>query len=143
MSVDGELQVAEKPKRMVIDWRMAAELLAQGLSIAEAARRVGCSRSHLSRRRNHDPIFRSWIDDCEFDIAPMRARKMGSLRQRLRDAIDTEVQNGNVRVILWLADRMKLVSPEDNEKPMSALNELLRSMTDQDLKEFESLKGEG
>jgi hypothetical protein len=142
MSVDGELQAAAKPKRMVIDWRKAAELLAQGLSIAEAARRVGCSRSQLSRRRNHDPIFQSWIDDCEFDIAPSRARKMGSLRQRLRDAIDAEVQNGNVRVILWLADRMKLVSPKDSKKPVSALSDLLRSMTDQDLKEFESLKDE-
>jgi hypothetical protein len=52
------------------------------------------------------------------------------------------VQNGNVRVILWLADRMKLVSPSDSEKPLSAMSELLRSMADQDLKEFESLKDE-
>ena len=142
MSVDGDLQAAAKPKRSVIDWRLAALLLAQGLTIAETARRVGCSRCQLSRRRNHDPVFQSWIEECELDMGPARSYKAGSLRQRLRDAIDAEVQNGNVRVILWLADRMKLVSPSDNEKPVSALNELLRSMTDQDLKEFESLKDE-
>lgn len=140
MSVDGELPAKAGVRRSVIDWRMAAELLARGLTVAEAARRIGCSRSQLSRRRNHDRLFRSWIEDCEVSMPPIRERKMGSLRQRLHDAIDTEVQNGNVRVILWLADRLKLISPKDKEKSTSALSDLLRSMTEQDIKEFESLK---
>ncbi|MGI9498501.1 MAG: hypothetical protein ACR2P3_00560, partial [Geminicoccaceae bacterium] len=101
---------------------------------------VGCSRSQLSRRRNHDELFRSWIESCEINLPPVRERKIGSLRQRLHDAIDAEVQGGNVRVILWLADRLKLVSPSDKEKSISALDELLHAMTDQDIKEFERLK---
>lgn len=140
MSADGEQQAKSAPRRPVVDWRMAAELLARGLSIAEAARQVGCSRSQLSRRRNHDQVFQSWIDSCEFSLPPVRERKIGSLRQRLHDAIDAEVQSGNVRVILWLADRMKLVSPADKEKSTSALDDLLHAMTDQDIEEFESLK---
>ena len=140
MSADVEQLPSGAPSRPVIDWRLAAELLARGLSVAEAARRVGCSRSRLSRRRNHDVVFRSWVEASEVSMPPMRERKMGSLRQRLHDAIDAEVQGGNVRVILWLADRLKLITPVDKEKPTSSLDDLLRSMTDQDIKEFESLK---
>ena len=140
MSADGEQQAKAMLKRPVVDWRMAAELLARGLSIAEAARQVGCARSQLSRRRNHDEVFQSWIEACEASLPSVRDRKISSLRQRLHDAIDAEVQGGNVRVILWLADRLKLVSPPDKEKSMSGLDDLLRAMTDQDIKEFESLK---
>ncbi|MEM7042445.1 MAG: helix-turn-helix domain-containing protein [Pseudomonadota bacterium] len=141
MSSDGDQQATVALKRPVIDWRMAAELLARGLSVAEAARQIGCSRSQLSRRRNHDAVFRSWIEACEINLPPVRERKISSLRQRLHDAIDTEVQSGNVRVILWLADRLKLVSPSDKEKSTTALDDLLGAMTDQDIKEFENLKG--
>lgn len=140
MSADGELQAKAMLRRPVIDWRMAAELLARGLTVAEAARQVGCSRSQLSRRRNHDEVFQSWIEACEINLPPVRERKLGSLRQRLHDAIDAEVEGGNVRVILWLADRLKLVNPTDKEKSTSALDDLLRTMTDQDIKEFERLK---
>lgn len=140
MSADGERQAKVMLTRPVIDWRMAAELLARGLSIAEAARQVGCSRSQLSRRRNHDEVFRTWIEACEIKLPPVRDRKISSLRQRLHDAIDAEVEGGNVRVILWLADRLKLVNPTDKETSNAALDDLLQTMTDQDIKEFEQLK---
>lgn len=140
MSSDSEQQAKPVLLRPVVDWRMAAELLARGLSTAEAARQVGCSRSQLSRRRNHDQVFKGWIKACETNLPPVRERRIGSLRQRLHDAIDAEVQGGNVRVILWLADRLKLVSPPDKVKSTSPLDDLLRGMTEDDLKEFESLK---
>jgi len=140
MSAEGDQTVEAVLRQPVVDWRMAAELLARGVSIAETARQVGCSRSRLSRRRNHDTVFQSWIEESEISLPPVRERKMGSLRQRLHDAIDVEVQGGNVRVILWLADRLKLVTPDDKKKPSSSLDDLLRSMTDQDIQEFESLK---
>ncbi|MDH3661882.1 MAG: hypothetical protein OEU92_17940 [Alphaproteobacteria bacterium] len=140
MSADGEQQAKRVLSRPVVDWRMAAELLARGLSVAEAARQIGCSRSQLSRRRNHDEVFQSWVAACEINLPPVRERKIGSLRQRLHDAIDAEVQSGNVRVILWLADRLKLVSPTEKEASTSGLDDLLRAMTEQDIKEFERLK---
>ena len=140
MSQNGEQPAKDVVMRRVVDWRLAAELLARGLSVAEAARQLGCSRSQLSRRRNHDDVFKSWIQASECSLPSVRDRKIGSLRQRLHDAIDAEVQSGNVRVILWLADRLKLVAPSDKGTAPSALDELLRSMTDQDVKEFESLK---
>lgn len=140
MNADGEQPAKAMLSRPVIDWRMAAELLARGLSVAETARQIGCSRSQLSRRRNHDAVFQSWIEDCQISLPPVRERKIGSLRQRLHDAIDAEVQGGNVRVILWLADRLKLVTPDKKQKSTSSLDELLRSMSEQDIREFESLK---
>lgn len=65
---------------------------------------------------------------------------MSWLRQRLHDAIDTEVQNSTMRVILWLADRMKLIGPPEETEQNAALDNLLRGLADADLREFESLK---
>jgi len=138
-SIDGK-QARSQLARSVVDWRMAAELLARGLTVAEAARQVGCSRSQLSRRRNHDEVFKTWVKTFETSLPPAGERRAGSLRERLHHAIDTEVQSGNVRVILWLADRLKLVNPPDKKPANSALDDLLRGMTEQDMKEFENLK---
>lgn len=140
MSSDGERPGKAVLTRSVVDWRAAAELLARGLTVAEAARQVGCSRSQLSRRRNHDEVFRSWVETFQSSLPPPADRRAGSLRERLHHAIDAEVQGGNVRVILWLADRLKLINPPDRTPARSGLDELLRDMTEQDLKEFESLK---
>lgn len=140
MSSNDEGLVKAKLTRTVVDWRMAAELLARGLTVAEAARQVGCSRSQLSRRRNHDEVFKSWITSFETSLPRAPERRLGSLRERLHHAIDDEVQSGNVRVILWLADRLKLVNPPEKKPQSSALDDLLRGMSEQDLKEFENLK---
>lgn len=136
MSSNGE----QPAIKAVIDWRRGAELLAQGIKVSEAAREIGCSRSQLSRRRNRDERFQAWIKAFEEAPAPQGDGSMASLRQRLEDAIDAEVRNGNVRVILWLADRMKLVSPPEKNEEKSALEDLLQGMTEADIKEFESLK---
>jgi hypothetical protein len=128
------------PVKPVVDWRVGAALLAQGATVADAARRIGCSRQQLSRRRNHDPIFQAWIAETDAVDATGGEDRMDALRRRLHDAIDAEVQNGNVRVILWLADRLKLVTPPAPAEQRSPLEDLLQGMTDEDLKEFESLK---
>ncbi|MGI9437691.1 MAG: hypothetical protein ACR2Q4_23150 [Geminicoccaceae bacterium] len=141
MSSDDERRTKSVALRPVVDWRLAATLLAQGMSVAEAARQAGCTRRQLSRRRNHDQLFQAWIMESESDPSAPSDGRLDSLRQRLHEAIDAEVQGGNVRVILWLADRLKLVNPPDKEKPASPLNDLLRAMTNADIKEFENLKG--
>lgn len=140
MSSNGERPTRAETIKPVVDWRKGAELLAQGLKISEAARQIGCSRSQLSRRRNHDQTFKDWISEFETNFSPASMQPMDKLRQRLHDAIDAEVQGGNVRVILWLADRMKLISPPEKVEQNAALDDLLRGMTESDLKEFESLK---
>ncbi len=140
MSSNGERLMKADTLKPVVDWRRGAELLAQGVKIVEAARQIGCSRSQLSRRRNHDQLFRDWIKAFETNRPSMSEQRIDLLRRRLHDAIDAEVQSGNVRVILWLADRLKLVNPPEKAEQQSPLDDLLQGMTDEDLKEFESLK---
>ncbi len=140
MSSNGERPAGADTVKPIIDWQRAAELLAQGMTITEAARQIGCSRAQLSRRSNHDQTFQDLIKTFETSAPSMSEQRMSSLRERLHDAIDTEVQSGNVRVILWLADRLKLLDPPEKAEERSALDDLLSGMTESDLKEFESLK---
>lgn len=127
------------PRVRPIDWRHAAELFARGLTVAAVARRVGCSRSQASRKRNQDPVFRTWIEEFEAKIETPSPDRMVGLRQALHQAIDAEVRAGNVRVILWLADRLKLVAPQERPAEQE-LKDLLGGLSQDELREFESLR---
>ena len=105
--------------------------------MATVARRVGCSRSHLSRKRNQDVAFRRWIG--EFADAAGEREPIGDLRVVVHAAIETQVRKGNVRVILWLADRLKLITPPSDRTPEQELHAILRGLSTDELREFESL----
>lgn len=125
--------------RPAIDWRRAAELLARGTSVAETAGQVGCSRDHLARKRRRDPMFQRWISESG-ERSPRSGDRMAGLRTALLEAIEKEVRTGNVRVILWLADRLKLVTPVDERTPEAELQELLGGLGPDELREFETLQ---
>jgi len=131
---------ARPAARRSIDWRQAAELLARGLTIATVARQLGCSRSQLSRKRNHDPVFQGWMEERQQRRAEPREDRMLGLRRVLQEAIESEVKNGNVRVILWLADRLQLVSPPGERTPEQELRALLGGLSADELNEFERLR---
>jgi hypothetical protein len=132
----GARRAAPRP----IDWRHAAELLAGGMPIATVARRLGCSRSQLSRKRHHDPVFQRLIEDGR-QAAPVSAReRIGDLRLAVRAGIEAEVKSGNVRVILWLADRLKLITPLSERTPEQELREILGGLSPDELQEFEGLR---
>jgi hypothetical protein len=119
------------------DWRRAAQLLAYGDPVAAVAEKIGCSRSQLSRRRNHDPVFRAWIEEFR-QMGP--DERLAHLRQAVHRAIEEEVSKGTVRVVLWLADRLKLVTPLSERTPGQELSELLNGLSQEELREFESLR---
>jgi Helix-turn-helix domain of resolvase len=133
---------ARRAGSRAIDWRRAAELLARGLPVTTVARRVGCSRSQLSRKRNHHAAFRRWIDELKDPVGGHeRARdRIGELRLAVHAAIEAEVRNGNVRVILWLADRLKLITPPSEQTPEQELRTILGGLSPDELHEFESLR---
>ena len=135
--VEGEPRMRHPQRR--IDWRHAAELLARGLNVAAVARRVGCSRSQVSRKRNQDPVFQGWIEEFEAKIEVPSTDRMVGLRRALHEAIDAEVRAGNVRVILWVADRVKLLAPEERPAEQE-LRDLLGGLSPDELREFESLR---
>ena len=64
---------------------------------------------------------------------------MGDLRRAVHEAIEVEVRNGNVRVLLWLADRLKLITPPSERTPEQELREILGGLSQDELKEFEEL----
>jgi hypothetical protein len=119
------------------DWRFAAQLLANGEPLALVARTLRCSRSQLSRKRNHDPLFQDLIEEFR-QMGP--EERLARLSHAVRRAIDLAVADNNVRVVLWLADRLKLVTPPSERTPGEELRELLNGLSPEELREFESLR---
>lgn len=140
MDKEPEPRARRQTARRVVDWHRAAELLAQGMGTAEVASRVGCSRTTLARRRKHDPVFQSWMTRCREAGAESEKRRLTDLSPTLRDSIAKEVHAGNLRVVLWLADRLKLVTPPSERTPDEELRQLLRGLTSEELSEFEELR---
>jgi hypothetical protein len=140
MNKEPEPRARRRGVRRVIDWHRAAELLAQGMSTADAATHVGCSRGTLARRRKHDPIFQTWMARCREAGAEPDNRCLADLRLTLEAAIEKEVRGGNVRVVLWLADRLKLVTPPSERTPDQELRQILGGLTSEELREFEGLR---
>ena len=125
--------------RRRVDWSLAAHLLGQGQSATEVARQVGCAPTTIVRRLRKDQAFRRQIDPAPRRQPPARDR-LQALRTKLHDAIESEVQGGNVRVILWLADRMKLIEPPATATPQDGLDQLIDDMSAEELAQFEQLR---
>jgi hypothetical protein len=140
MNEEPEPRARRLTARRVIDWHQAAQLLAQGTTIADVASRVGCSRSALARRRRHDTVFQSWLARYRDAAAAADNQRLADLRHTLHKAIEKEVGAGNVRVILWLADRLKLVTPPDQHTPEQELRRIVAGLTPEELREFEGLR---
>jgi hypothetical protein len=137
---DPQPRARRRTARRVVDWHQAAELLAQGLSTADVATRVGCSSGALARRRKHDPVFQTWMSRCREAGAEPDTGRLADLRETLQKAIAKEVHAGNVRVVLWLADRLKLVTPPSEHTPDQELRQMLGGLTSEELCEFEALR---
>lgn len=131
-------KAAARPAPRRPDWRRAAQMLARGTAVTAVAAEIGCSRSQLSRKRNHEPLFQSWV--AEFQQAePCPDGRMDRLRHAVHRAIENEVRSGNVRVVLWLADRLKLVTPPSEGTPGQELQDILDGLSQAELREFQNL----
>ena len=140
MEREPEPRARRRTVRRVVDWHQGAELLARGIRIAEAAAQIGCSRGALARRRKHDPVFQTWMDRCRAAGPEANRPQFADLHSTLREVIEKEVRDGNVRVILWLADRLKLVTPPSERTPAQELRQILGGLTSEELCEFEALR---
>ena len=140
MNEEAEPRARRRTVRRVVDWHQAAELLARGMTAAAVAERVGCSRAALARRRKDDGVFQGWMARCRAGAAEPDDHRLADLSQTLHEAIEKEVRAGNVRVVLWLADRLKLVTPPSERTPERELRQILGSLTSEELSEFEELR---
>jgi len=131
---------AARSARRRIDWRQAAELVADGTPPGAVISRVGCSRRQLSRRLNHDKVFQRWVAEARQAAIERERNRLGDLGRAVHRAIETEVKKGNVRVLLWLADRLKLITPPNEATPDQELRDILGGLSSDELSEFESLR---
>jgi hypothetical protein len=104
------------------------------------AQEIGCSRSALSRKRNHDPIFQDWIQRLRSLDTQEPAERISELRRSLHAAIDEQIGKGNARIIVWLAERLNLVPAPGQPTPVEKLRGLLGNLSADELREFESLR---
>jgi hypothetical protein len=106
------------------------------------AERVGCAPTTLARKRRQDPAFRDRLTRCRTPEPKPEGSRLPDLRSTLQRAIADQVGTGNVRVILWLAERLKLVTPPNERTPEQDLRAILDNLTEEELREFESLRDE-
>jgi transcriptional regulator with XRE-family HTH domain len=98
-----------QPRRATaVDWGRIVELLAQGVSTMDVARRVGCSRQTVWKVLRRSRALEEALDDAETELGVNARLRLRGLRPLLADSLAAEVDKGNVRVILWLADRLHL-----------------------------------
>jgi hypothetical protein len=119
------------------DWRLAAQLLANDEPLTTVVDIVGCSRSQLSYQRYHVELFQVLIEEFR-RMSP--EERLARLRHSVQRALDRAVARDNVRVVLWLADRLKLVTPPSEQTLGEELRDLLNGLSQEELREFESLR---
>lgn len=124
---------------MPIDWSKAAWLTAQGAPPREIMAAVGCSRSQLRRRQTECSLFRALVAQYAAEIVRQGGKSPLSLRpleETVRAKLEEEIAEGNTRVALWLAERLRLFVPEAGEGTDDAVKRLLESMNDEEREAF-------
>ena len=141
MNVDGRTSL------MPIDWSKAAWLIASGARPGEIVAAVGCSRSQLRRRQLHCGLFGALVEQYRSALAdvdglagtgPGQPSPAGgwALAETVRDKLEQEIIEGNVKVAMWLAERLRLFSPEDKDGTDATLRRLLDTMSDAERQAF-------
>jgi len=122
------LPVPQPRRATAVDWGRIVALLAQGVSTMDVARRVGCSRQTVWNVLRRSRALEEALDDAETELGVNARLRLRGLRPLLADSLAAEVDKGNVRVILWLADRLHLAddrpwrraSRDHTEEPLDA-----------------------
>ncbi|WGF89660.1 hypothetical protein [Marinivivus vitaminiproducens] len=109
-----------------VDWVRAAQMLAADRLQSDIVAMTGCTDESLSRRLG-DPVF-SRLVELERERG---ANRQGELHDRLSqvvtDALIGEMQGEtrNVRVMMWMADRLQILKPTIDGQMTDALQRLI------------------
>jgi hypothetical protein len=98
------------PRRRRVDRNMVAFLLSVGWSVGEVAEKVGCSRQHVWRLMRRSKRFGRAVAAAEYEVWTEADGRLTALRPVVASALVRELAQSNVRVMLWLADRLGLAS---------------------------------
>jgi hypothetical protein len=127
---------------MPIEWSKAAWLVAQGAPPREIMAAVGCSRSQLRRRQTDCSLFRALVAQYAAEIIRQRGKaslspmSLRPLEETVRAKLEEEIAEGNTRVALWLAERLRLFVPEAGEGTDDTIKRLLETMNDEEREAF-------
>ena len=105
-----------KPRKP-LDWALAAEMLAEGCSTAQVAHRIGTTRQNVWRVMKESDVFRRRFATNRLRSIAEAGGVIDGLRGEVAETIKREVLNGNIRVTLWLADRLGLTGRTFPERP--------------------------
>jgi hypothetical protein len=94
------------------DWELAAGMLAQGGGVGAVAELLGCHRTTVWRRLRTCPAFRQRVAELRGDVVDGAGASLDRLRRRVVEGLRQELAAGNVTVLLWLADRLGVGSPD-------------------------------
>jgi hypothetical protein len=107
--------VSGRPTR--VNWQRAIDLMAKGRSTADVAKELGCSRQHVWDILRQSRVARRALDDAESEVGTNASLRLRGLRPKLADALAREIDKGNVRVMLWLAERLNVTDPRISRGP--------------------------
>jgi hypothetical protein len=97
--------------RKNFDWKLAAEMLAAGAPTIAVAQHIGCSRQHVWKMMRNSDAFRARLHTTHERLVVESHADLDALRGDVVAILRQEIMSGNVRVAMWLAQRMGLVGP--------------------------------
>lgn len=92
-----------------VDWDLAALLLARGHGMAETALIIGVSRTTLWRTLSRMPALTDAMDARQAEATAENAARLAAMRGKITDQIESKVDAGDTRVLLWMAKQLGLV----------------------------------
>ncbi len=101
------LPLPRGPKRQ-IDWRLVAQLLAEGHSTTEVATVMGCSRQHIWRILRASEALRARTSELRRRETSEAAVRLQGLRAMAIETIHQAIADGNKRMSCWLVERLGL-----------------------------------
>jgi len=101
------LPIPRGPKRQ-IDWRLVAQLLAEGHSTTEVATVMGCSRQHIWRILRSSEALRARTSELRRRETTEAAVRLHGLRAMAIETIHQAIADGNKRMSCWLVERLGL-----------------------------------
>jgi hypothetical protein len=93
-----------------ICWIWAAALLARGHSVTMVAQQLGISRTTLWKALKESAELRRMVAAEQAEMAIEAGAPLHALRNDVRDLIREKLREGDTRVLLWLANKLGIVS---------------------------------
>ncbi|MGF1474350.1 MAG: hypothetical protein ACFB6S_02160 [Geminicoccaceae bacterium] len=129
----------EKRTATKLDADACRHLLLEGRKPEEVAAELGCSIAAVKRYLAADPIVARANKAVRKQSEDKSFSRYDDLSSAVIDAIHKEVEDKNVRVLIWLADRLDLLKPEGEKTPADEFTQLLDSLTSDELGELRAL----